>query len=154
MSRQLPVISPQVAIIAAGATIVALSFGVRSTFGVVLDPMSSEFGWPREIFSLSMAVQNLVWGLAQPFFGTIAVVVYPIIGRFFHMPDPLFGLWSGVAINDTSQVIAASGIYSEAAQNVATVTKLTRNLFMAPVILILGFIYARRNAAEASSKVN
>lgn len=88
------------------------------------------------------------------FFGTIAVILYPIIGRLFHMSDALFGIWSGVAINDTSQVIAASGIYSEAAQNVATVTKLIRNLFMVPAILILGFIYARKNAAEGSRKVN
>lgn len=59
-------------IMAAGAVVLALSFGVRSIFGIVLDPMSSEFGWPRETFSLALAMQNLVWGLAQPFFGMIA----------------------------------------------------------------------------------
>ncbi|MEO1293986.1 MAG: MFS transporter, partial [Pseudomonadota bacterium] len=45
---------------------------VRSVFGVVLDPVSNEFGWPREIFSLSLAIQNLIWGAAQPVFGAIA----------------------------------------------------------------------------------
>ncbi|HSF95352.1 MAG TPA: MFS transporter [Thermohalobaculum sp.] len=59
-------------IIAAGAVVLALSFGARSTFGIVLDPMSSQYGWPREIFSLSLAIQNLVWGFAQPVFGMIA----------------------------------------------------------------------------------
>jgi len=58
--------------IAAGAVVLALSFGARSTFGVVLDPMSREFAWPREVFSLSLAIQNLVWGFAQPVFGAIA----------------------------------------------------------------------------------
>jgi predicted MFS family arabinose efflux permease len=58
--------------IAAGAVVLALSFGARSTFGVVLDPMSRDFAWPREVFSLSLAIQNLVWGFAQPFFGAIA----------------------------------------------------------------------------------
>ena len=59
-------------IIAAGAVVLALSFGVRSIFGVVLDPLSDGLGWPRETFALSLAIQNLVWGLGQPFFGMIA----------------------------------------------------------------------------------
>lgn len=59
-------------IMAAGGLVLALSFGVRSVFGVVLDPISETYGWPREIFSLSIAIQNLVWGLAQPVFGRIA----------------------------------------------------------------------------------
>ena len=59
-------------IIAAGALVLTLSFGVRSVFGVMLDPISETFGWPREVFSLSMAIQNMVWGLGQPFFGWIA----------------------------------------------------------------------------------
>ncbi len=65
-------LSPTATIIAAGGLVIALSFGVRSIFGVVLDPISAEYGWPREIFSISIAVQNLVWGLAQPVFGRIA----------------------------------------------------------------------------------
>ncbi|MEM1299172.1 MAG: MFS transporter [Pseudomonadota bacterium] len=59
-------------IIAAGAVVLSLSFGIRSVFGVVLDPVSDQFGWPREVFSLSMAIQNMVWGLGQPLFGWIA----------------------------------------------------------------------------------
>jgi MFS family permease len=59
-------------IIAAGAIVLGLGFGARSIFGIVLDPMSTEFGWPREIFSLSLAIQNLTWGVAQPIFGMIA----------------------------------------------------------------------------------
>ncbi|HUS52792.1 MAG TPA: MFS transporter [Thermohalobaculum sp.] len=59
-------------IIAAGAIVLGLGFGARSIFGIVLDPISTEFGWPREIFSLSLAIQNLTWGFAQPIFGMIA----------------------------------------------------------------------------------
>ena len=87
-------------------------------------------------------------------FGTIAVFLYPLIGRLFDMSDKLFGIWSGTAINDTSQVIAASGIYSEQAQNFATITKLTRNLFMAPVILGLSLFHIRRQAVDKSKKIN
>lgn len=59
-------------ILAAGAVVLALSFGVRTVFGGVLEPISTEFGWSRETFSLSLAIQNLFWGVAQPFFGALA----------------------------------------------------------------------------------
>lgn len=65
-------LSPAAVVIAAGALVLALSFGARSVFGVVLDPISTEYGWPREVFSISIAIQNLVWGFAQPVFGRIA----------------------------------------------------------------------------------
>jgi len=65
-------LSPATTVIAAGAAVLALSFGARSIFGVVLDPISAENGWPREVFSFSIALQNIVWGLAQPAFGWVA----------------------------------------------------------------------------------
>jgi MFS family permease len=65
-------IAPTTAVILAGGLVLALSFGGRSIFGVVLDPISAEHGWPREVFSLSIALQNVVWGIAQPAFGWIA----------------------------------------------------------------------------------
>jgi MFS family permease len=55
-----------------GALILALSLGVRHGFGLFLSPMSSEFGWGREVFALAIALQNLIWGLAQPFAGALA----------------------------------------------------------------------------------
>ena len=62
-----------IAIVVAGGIILALSFGVRSVFGGVVEPISNElFGGKIEIFSVSIAIQNLVWGLAQPLFGAMA----------------------------------------------------------------------------------
>ena len=54
------------------AVILALSLGVRHAFGLFLQPMSQEFGWGREVFAFAIAVQNLIWGLAQPFIGAFA----------------------------------------------------------------------------------
>ncbi len=59
-------------IVTAGCLISAISFGVRAGFGLFLDPMSVDLGWGREVFALSLAIQNLVWGLGQPFAGAIA----------------------------------------------------------------------------------
>ncbi|MDH4874529.1 MFS transporter [Pseudomonas sp. BN515] len=52
--------------------ILALSLGIRHGFGLFLAPMSSEFGWGREVFAFAIALQNLIWGLAQPFTGALA----------------------------------------------------------------------------------
>ncbi len=60
-------------IVAAGGIVLALSFGVRSMFGGIVVPLSDDlFDGGIEIFSLSIAIQNLVWGLAQPVFGMVA----------------------------------------------------------------------------------
>ena len=54
------------------ALILALSLGVRHGFGLFLPPMSAQFGWWREVFAFAIALQNLIWGLAQPFTGALA----------------------------------------------------------------------------------
>lgn len=59
-------------IIVSGCLLVLISFGVRSSFGLFLAPMSEANGWGREVFALAIALQNLVWGIAQPFAGAIA----------------------------------------------------------------------------------
>lgn len=60
------------AMLICGAIIVAISLGVRHTFGLFLQPLSVANGWGRETFSLAIAVQNLVWGASGPFFGALA----------------------------------------------------------------------------------
>jgi MFS family permease len=59
-------------IVVAGTIILALAIGIRLTFGLFLQPMSQAMGWGRETFALAIAVQNLLWGLTQPFFGMLA----------------------------------------------------------------------------------
>ncbi|KPC45506.1 Transporter [Pseudomonas amygdali pv. morsprunorum] len=54
------------------ALILALSLGTRHGFGLFLAPMSADFGWGREVFAFAIALQNLMWGLAQPFAGALA----------------------------------------------------------------------------------
>jgi MFS family permease len=59
-------------IIACGCLIGALGFGPRAALGLFLTPMSSAYGWSRDVFALALAIQVLVWGTAQPFVGAIA----------------------------------------------------------------------------------
>ncbi|MEA3194792.1 MAG: hypothetical protein QOD26_3125 [Betaproteobacteria bacterium] len=49
-------------VLTAGCIIMCISFGIRAGFGLFLQPMSMEYGWGREVFSFSIALQNLMWG--------------------------------------------------------------------------------------------
>ena len=59
-------------VIIAGCVISVIGFGVRSAFGLFLEPMTTDVGWSRETFGLAMALQNLFWGIGLPFAGALA----------------------------------------------------------------------------------
>lgn len=61
-----------VIVLAAACALLALNMGVRQGFGLFLEPISHSYGWPREVFSLGMAIQVLTWGVAQPIAGILA----------------------------------------------------------------------------------
>jgi len=60
------------AVLVCGGLILTLGMGIRHGFGLFLQPMSTDLHWGRETFALAMAVQNLVWGVTQPFAGMLA----------------------------------------------------------------------------------
>jgi Arabinose efflux permease len=59
-------------ILVCGCLIAVLTFGPRATMGFFLTPMTAANGWSREVFALSIALQNLMWGVGQPFAGMLA----------------------------------------------------------------------------------
>ncbi len=58
-------------VLIAGCLISMTGFGIRSGFGLFLEPMTSANGWSRETFGLAMALQNLLWGIGLPFAGAL-----------------------------------------------------------------------------------
>ena len=72
MREWLPLLRQPGVVIACGALILTLSMGVRHTGGLFLQPMTFDQGWSREMFSFSIALQNLLWGIFQPFAGAFA----------------------------------------------------------------------------------
>jgi len=80
-------------VMAAGGFVLTLSIGVRQSFGLFLQPMSVDLGWGREVFALAIAVQNIVWGLSQPFAGALADRFGP--GKVIAVGGALYavGLW-------------------------------------------------------------
>src|SRR5712671_2073575 len=63
--------SPTVMLVCA-SLILTLSLGTRHSFGLFLQPMSMDNGWGREVFGFAVALQNLLWGISQPFTGMLA----------------------------------------------------------------------------------
>ncbi|SDO69293.1 Predicted arabinose efflux permease, MFS family [Halomonas shengliensis] len=59
-------------ILVLGSLVVTLAMGLRHGFGLFLEPMSAELGWGRGVFAFALAIQNLLWGLSQPFAGALA----------------------------------------------------------------------------------
>jgi len=86
-------------------------------------------------------------------FGTLAVLLYPLIGHALGFSDAFFGRWAGLAVNDTSQVTATGFAYSQAAGDTATIVKLTRNTLMGPLVVLIGALYLRAGMARAADKV-
>lgn len=64
-------VSPEL-IVFSGCLIALITFGPRASAGLFQVPMTTEFGWGRDIFGLAIAIQNLLWGVGQPFAGAIA----------------------------------------------------------------------------------
>ena len=59
-------------VLACGCLIMTISFGIRAGFGLFLQPMALEYGWGREVFSFSIALQNLMWGVLGAVAGGLA----------------------------------------------------------------------------------
>jgi MFS family permease len=61
-----------IVVVVCGCLIALISFGPRSSLGFFLTPLSQEQHWGRDVFSVALAIQNLLWGIGQPFAGGIA----------------------------------------------------------------------------------
>jgi MFS family permease len=59
-------------ILVCASVVLILSFGIRTSFGIFLAPVTSDLGLGREVFALAIAIQSLLWGISQPFAGAIA----------------------------------------------------------------------------------
>jgi MFS family permease len=64
-------VSPEIVVLA-GCLIALITFGPRASAGLFQVPMTTQFGWGRDIFGLAIAIQNLLWGLGAPFAGAVA----------------------------------------------------------------------------------
>ena len=72
---------------------------------------------------------------------SVALLLFPLLGHWLGLTQHQFGLWSAIAIHDTSSVVGASSAYGSEALNVATTVKLARALWIIPVSLLSALLF-------------
>ncbi|MET6995737.1 YeiH family protein [Chitinophaga defluvii] len=75
-----------------------------------------------------------------------ALFIFPFVGQWLQLSQTQFGLWSAIAIHDTSSVIGAANKYGATALEVATAVKLSRALWIIPVAIITALLF--RNSSK------
>lgn len=84
----------------------------------------------------------------------IALLLFPVIGWHLHLTQTQFGLWSALAIHDTSSVVGAAAKYGPQALAVGTTVKLARALWIIPVALVTAMIFSRsKDKRESGNNV-
>ncbi|MBV2161492.1 MFS transporter [Achromobacter denitrificans] len=120
-------------LVLAGGVVMGLALGVRHVQGLFLLPVTMDRGWSRETFAMALAVQNLTWGIAQPFTGMVAdrygsakVIVAGLacyalgLAGMAHAATPAAFLWTaGVCIGIALSGTAFAVIYGALSRLVA-----------------------------------
>ncbi len=128
------------------ATLIAVGTGICGNTAIVA--VSPTIGAKEEETSYAVACITI--------FGLFAMLAYPFVAHWLFDGDPFqAGLFLGSAVHDTSQVAGAGLVYQDyynapEALNVATVTKLERNLSMLVVIPLMSILYHRRSSEGAA----
>lgn len=93
--------------------------------------------------------ENISVALAVVFvLNAVALFVFPIIGHLAHFTQAQFGVWSALAIQDTSSVVGATLQYGHQSLAIGTTVKLARALWIVPMTIVIGAIYAKRTHHE------
>jgi len=84
---------------------------------------------------------------------SVALFLFPVVGHLLGMSQLQFGLWSAIAIHDTSSVVGAAGHYGPEALQIATTVKLARALWIIPVSLVAAFAFRPRVRKNATAEL-
>lgn len=77
---------------------------------------------------------------------SIALFIFPAIGHYYGLTDNQFGVWSAIAIHDTSSVVGAANMYGPEALIIATTVKLARALWIVPLVFISAMLFKSQTA--------
>jgi uncharacterized integral membrane protein (TIGR00698 family) len=80
--------------------------------------------------------------------GALSLFTFPLIGHALHLSDHAYGLWAGLAVDNTAEASAAGALYSDAAGKLAVLAKTTRNAMIGFVVLAYAIYWASRGQAK------
>jgi uncharacterized integral membrane protein (TIGR00698 family) len=83
--------------------------------------------------------------------GAISLFTFPLIGHALHMSDRAYGLWAGLAVDNTAEATAAGALFSDAAGKYAVLAKTCRNALIGFVVLAYAIQWARKGLANAAT---
>lgn len=81
--------------------------------------------------------------------GAISLFTFPLIGHSLHLSDKAYGLWTGLAVDNTAEATAAGALYSDAAGKIAVLAKTTRNALIGFIVLGYAIYWSSRGQAQA-----
>jgi uncharacterized integral membrane protein (TIGR00698 family) len=85
-------------------------------------------------------------------FGTFSMLVYPFLPQWLHLSEQAYGLWAGASIHEVAQVLGAAMQNGEVSVEVATVSKLSRVLLLAPLVAVLSLLATRKGTRAGERK--
>lgn len=80
--------------------------------------------------------------------GAISLFLFPVVGHALHLSDHAYGLWAGLAVDNTAEATAAGALYSDAAGKVAVLAKTCRNALIGFIVLGYAIYWAQRGQAS------
>jgi uncharacterized integral membrane protein (TIGR00698 family) len=80
--------------------------------------------------------------------GAISLFTFPLIGHSLHLSDKAYGLWTGLAVDNTAEATAAGALYSDAAGKIAVLAKTTRNALIGFIVLAYALYWSSRGQAQ------
>jgi uncharacterized integral membrane protein (TIGR00698 family) len=81
--------------------------------------------------------------------GAISLLTFPLIGHLIHLSDHAYGVWAGLAVDNTAEATAAGALFSDTAGKIAVLTKTCRNALIGFVVLGYAIYWARKGQAAA-----
>jgi uncharacterized integral membrane protein (TIGR00698 family) len=129
----------------AGKASFLISAGTAICGGSAIAAISPITGANQEEISVSMGTVFVL--------NSLALLIFPFIGHALHLSQNQFGLWSALAIHDTSSVVGAAAKYGNQALAVGTTVKLARALWIVPVSLLAAAYMARTGNSGGKAKV-
>jgi uncharacterized integral membrane protein (TIGR00698 family) len=79
--------------------------------------------------------------------GALSLFVFPLVGHTLHLSDHAYGLWAGLAVDNTAEATAAGALYSDAAGKIAVLAKTCRNAMIGFVVLGYAIYWASKGQA-------
>ncbi|MEO5967832.1 MAG: putative sulfate exporter family transporter, partial [Ferruginibacter sp.] len=110
-----------------------ISSGTAICGGSAIAAVAPVIGATEKDMSISLGVIFLL--------NSVALILFPPIGLYLKLSQVDFGIWSAIAIHDTSSVVGAALAYGEEALKVATTVKLARALWIIPVSILSMFLF-------------